>query len=455
MLRDVNVPPIIPLGRLPYLLWGMGLVAIKHNVDRAVAFFFFDRPWFAWNYLFPDGRLTLEGMPEKDRLFFAALALLAIPFVAAGVWLTLRRIRSIGWPLWTVVFFFLPVLNLLFFALLCVLPERGSESASDSPPTCLGKMIPRSSLGSAVLAVFLTATAGTILTQISVRFAESYGWGLFFALPFGLGLGAALLASYHQRRKCAECVFVAVLAATVVGGSLLAFALEGLICVLMAAPLGYAMAIFGALAGYAIQSVVWERRDYGKIYCTYLVGLPLLMLAEGRWMAEEAPQRRVTTQVIVHAEPEKVWPAVVSFSRIAEPKEWIFRTGIAYPIEARIEGKGAGAIRHCVFSTGSFVEPIQVWDEPRRLAFDVTAQPPPMREISPYADIHPPHLEGYMISEHGEFRLTSLSDGRTLLEGTTWYRHRLWPQTYWGGFSDYLIHSIHRRVLEHIRNEVE
>ena len=55
---------------------------------------------------------------------------------------------------------------------------------------------------------------------------------------------------------------------------------------------------------------------------------------------------------------------VVSFPPLAEPGDRLFRTGIAYPTRAEIHGHGVGAVRHCVFSTGTFVEPIEVWDEP-------------------------------------------------------------------------------------------
>src|SRR5207244_12054829 len=99
---------------------------------------------------------------------------------------------------------------------------------------------------------------------------------------------------------------------------------------------------------------------------------------------------------------------------------------------------------------GAFVEPIQVWDAPHLLRFDVAEQPAPMREWSPYA-IHPPHLDHYLNSRRGQFKLERLPDGRTRLEGTTWYTNRLWPQRYWGLSSDYIIHRIHGRVLEHVQ----
>ena len=133
----------------------------------------------------------------------------------------------------------------------------------------------------------------------------------------------------------------------------------------------------------------------------------------------------------------------------------MFRSGIAYPVRASIQGRGVGAVRHCEFSTGPFVEPITAWEEPRRLAFDVTEQPHPMRELSPYRNIAPAHLNGFFRSQHGQFLLTALPDGRTRLDGTTWYAQNLWPNRYWRVWSDYLVHRIHTRVLEHIKAESE
>jgi len=146
-----------------------------------------------------------------------------------------------------------------------------------------------------------------------------------------------------------------------------------------------------------------------------------------------------------------VWRHVIEFSKLPPPQEAIFKLGIAYPMRAQIAGHGPGAIRHCVFSTGAFVEPIEVWDEPRLLKFSVTENPAPMQEWTPYREIHPPHLAGFMVSRQGEFRLTPLPGGRTHLEGTTWYQHGLWPAPYWKVWSDQIIHTIHLRVLRHVK----
>jgi hypothetical protein len=163
------------------------------------------------------------------------------------------------------------------------------------------------------------------------------------------------------------------------------------------------------------------------------------------------------TSIEVDAAPEQVWNHVVRFYPLPPPTayDWIFRTGVAYPVRTEIAGQGVGAIRRCVFSTGPLIEPIEVWDEPRLLRFAVTENPPPMQEWNPLAEIHPPHLDGFLVAHRGQFRLIELPGGRTLLEGTSWYQHHLWPAAYWRLWSDPIIHHIHRRVFDHIKRSAE
>ncbi|HEX5829681.1 MAG TPA: SRPBCC family protein, partial [Gemmatimonadaceae bacterium] len=165
--------------------------------------------------------------------------------------------------------------------------------------------------------------------------------------------------------------------------------------------------------------------------------------------------REVRSAVIIDAPAHIVWRSVVEFPPLPEPSQLLFRSGVAYPLRAEIVGTGVGAVRYCVFSTGAFVEPITRWEPGRRLSFDVTEQPPPLQEWSPYAEIAPPHLDGYFVSRRGEFRLVPLQDGRTRLEGSTWYEMRLYPAAYWVIFGDAIVGRIHDRVLQHVRATAE
>ena len=163
----------------------------------------------------------------------------------------------------------------------------------------------------------------------------------------------------------------------------------------------------------------------------------------------------VRTRIIVNAPIENVWKNVVTFDKIDQPVDWIFKTGISYPTDATIKGTGVGAIRYCNFTTGSFEEPITKWEEPYLLQFDVIEQPIPMNEFNPFWEVHPPHLDGYFKSYKGQFKLKKISDNRTELEGTTWYKIDIQPEFYWKIWSDFIIHRIHKRVLEHIKSESE
>jgi hypothetical protein len=177
-----------------------------------------------------------------------------------------------------------------------------------------------------------------------------------------------------------------------------------------------------------------------------------MAIVEPEW---SIPLREVETKIIIDASPEKVWENVIGFSELPEPAKWFFELGIAYPKRAILEGSGVGAIRYCEFSTGPFVEPITVWDPPKRLGFSVQSQPPTMEEWSPYQLVHAPHITEGLESKRGEFRIIPLENGQTLLEGSTWYILDMHPQLYWGLWGDQLIHAIHKRVLNHIKDSSE
>jgi len=309
-------------------------------------------------------------------------------------------------------------------------------------------------LGSAALSLLFTVPVGVGLTALGVRLLTTYGWGTFVALPFTMGFGAAIIHGLRQPRSLSASISVALVSVGLIGLALLGLAFEGFFCLIMAAPLAFPLAMLGGACGYLVQRWQWSQTGAPAFFSLLLLFSPAMQVAE-HVAAKPAPVYVVHSYLEIHATPETVWKQVVAFTEIPPPTEWIFRAGIAYPIRAEMIGTGPGAERHCIFSTGAFVEPIQVWDEPRQLKFSVTSNPPAMQEWTPYRHVEPPHLHGFLESEGGEFLLTPLPNGGTRLEGTTWYQHGLWPAAYWRVWSDAIIHRIHMRVLSHIRDDAE
>lgn len=292
----------------------------------------------------------------------------------------------------------------------------------------------------------MVASVGFTIAALVILKLQNYGLLLFVFLPVYLGLLASLYVNNAENFRYSRPLLVISFAYGMIGFGILFFNVDGIICMLMAFPLALILSLLGILVGSLI--VKWSKRK--TLSGTVAVVIPFGLLSVNP--QTEAPERKVVTAVEINAAPKQVWDYVIAFPPLEKPDNMLFRAGIAYPTHACITGSGPGAVRECVFSTGPFVEPITVWDEPNLLAFNVTKQPDPMHEINPFGHTDPQHLHGYLNSHRGQFRLTDLGNGKTRLEGTTFYSNRMWPQAYWGLWSDYIIHQIHYRVLNHVKS---
>lgn len=302
-----------------------------------------------------------------------------------------------------------------------------------------------------IFAVGFTIIFCFLLGFISIYNFSEYGWTVFVIIPIFIGFLPPFLASNLEEIKVKEAYQ---LSFSTLGLSLLAlliFALEGMICIVMSLPI---LAILTWLGTFICIQVNKNIKPNTPLI---VIGIAILSISSMSFDVINKPEGLipVRTKIEINATIDSVWQNVVSFNKIEEPKDWIFKTGVSCPIDATIEGKGVGAIRYCNFTTGSFVEPITTWDEPNLLQFDVVEQPTPMNEYNPFWDIHPPHLDGYFMSYKGQFQLTKTDCNTTILEGTTWYKVDITPEFYWKTWSDFIIHRIHKRVLNHIKNESE
>jgi uncharacterized membrane protein YhaH (DUF805 family) len=453
------------IDRLPYLVIGVGLFLVKYAIDWTIATQGFGQAWSPLNYLiWPNDRVArVLDLNDPERWFSLTMLLVSLPFIWTGVVLTLHRLHATGLPLSLIVLFFVPLVNLLLFLVLVLLPTQPILDAVAARRQVARRLEPwqrvhwnyvrDSYWRSGLAALGITVPLSVLAVVVGAQVFQSYGFSLFVGAPFALGMISVLLFGFSRPQPLGSCLAVATAAALLAGLALIAVALEGVICLLMASPLIFALALVGGVVGYAIQTRPWLLDQTATLSLALLLALPALMAAESAGEPEPA-ERVVRTEVIIDAPPQRVWPHVIAFPPLEEPDEWYFRTGIAYPQRAEIHGSGVGAVRHCVFTTGTFVEPIDVWHEPTLLRFRVTEQPEPLREWSPYT-IHPPHLDHYLTSRQGEFRLEALPGGRTRLIGTTWYSNRMWPAAYWDLWSDAIIHRIHGRVLTHVKTLAE
>jgi len=429
---------------LQYLIAGVCLFAAKYPLDLLVSVKF-GHEWNPLMYVSPKVSPLLQ--PGVSPLYWIVLFAVAIPFVAAGVSLSARRLRDMGvHPFWAGLFF-LPFLHFAFFAVLAAAPSHkesetppapdpgGPFRASAAPPLRIRppgmKIIPRGAATSLLFGLILSLLLGLGCFVITVQLNHILGNGLFIAVPFGMGFLTAFSASHHPRTRLSWAIGYSTIPIITSVLLLLAMAWEGVACVIMALPILTAMSILGAIAGFYAARAGLPRAGaaLGVILAPTWIGADL------NRPPDPAPLAVVST-VRIAAPPETVWRNVVSFPPIDSPPEPIFAI-TAMPIEARIDGHDPGATRRCIFTNGEFEEPIETWNEPRELTFTVRKQPD--------------NIDGYIDVTRGQFLLIPNADGSTTLQGTTWYQLHIKPSAYWGRWTKLFLHAIHMRVLNHIK----
>ena len=123
--------------------------------------------------------------------------------------------------------------------------------------------------------------------------------------------------------------------------------------------------------------------------------------------------------------------------------------------EPTAEPEGVGAGRYGRFSTGTAIERVTEWLPNKKLSFVVETNVPAMRELSPYAHVHAPHLIGYFNTTLTSFEIAELPGGRSELVLRTQHELKLEPNLYWLPMARWVVQLNNARVLAHIRQQGE
>lgn len=323
---------------------------------------------------------------------------------------------------------------------LIVLPAR----AVDSLPPPSGVNIAHVLQG--VLAGMAIIVFAVLLSAVTFG---SYGWGLFVATPFFVGLTTAYLANRDVALPSGKTLPLVLLAAGLGVLALLMFALEGFMCIVLIVPLGALVAALGGVLGRKLADIGHQR---GRPLLSVAI-LPLVFLVE----AAVPPSVTITTHesIDIAASPSTVWRELTSDAPIAGQPQLVALAGFAYPIRGRLLGHGVGAIRLGEFSTGTARERVTSWEPERRLAFVLIHQPAMMEEMSPYRRVHAPHLNGYFETDTTSFELKPLSSGGTRLVAQATHRLRIDPALYWEPLARWAIKMNVTRVLQSIKGMAE
>jgi hypothetical protein len=281
-----------------------------------------------------------------------------------------------------------------------------------------------------LLSLTTALVVGYVSYLIAAKTRDVFGVALFVGVPFGMGFLMSMGMSYGRKRSLRTAIGYGFFPLFVSYMLLIILGWEGVACLIMASPIMGALCLFGSILGWHAAST------QSRMPATLGVFVAPVLLAFDLASPPLPAQRSVVSEVTIRAAPETVWKNVVSFPPIDSPPPAVFAI-TAMPLEARIDGAGPGALRRCIFTNGTFEEPIETWLPGRELTFGVRAEPK--------------NLEPYIQVTRGQFLLIPNPDGTTTLRGTTWYELRVFPASYFSLWSQTLLHAIHMRVLDHVK----
>lgn len=319
---------------------------------------------------------------------------------------------------------------LLIAALLPRFEDRDGERVRHAADVVVGLL---AGIGLIVLAVLISAVV-----------FGAYGWGLFVVTPFTVGLATGWFSNRRNELDQRRTLGLVMLSTAIGTLALVMFALEGIFCIVLAAPLGAAVAAIGGVLG---RRLALGRRSREARMMSVAI-LPAIMLLD----IALPPEIVIPSEqsIDIQAPPEAVWSAIVSDNPLAKPPRLIAAARLAYPVSSELLGDGIGAERLGHFSTGIAREEVTAWVPMRTLAFRVLSQPPAMSEMSPYREVHAPHVSGYFDTIDTRFDLAPLPGGATRLTISGSHVLRMDPALYWEPLARLAIRLNVARVLADI-----
>jgi uncharacterized membrane protein YhaH (DUF805 family) len=444
-----------PIAPLPYATWVLGIFLSQHLVVLTAALLY---PQLAPMRLDWGGaliplhifglRIVASASAIRDTGTATGLLLTTLLLQLLVLWafvaLSLRRARDANWPGWIVILAVVPGIQLAVFLGLSFTPsiKTSAEPASASKNPADWRI--------GLQGLFAGVTLTVAAVALSTLAFGSYGYGLFLISPFVVGFATAGIANRRHDIGARETGRLVSGTMTVAGVALIAVAMEGAICLIMAAPIAVPMAWLGGTLGRAV-ALNW--RNPARQTLASVAILPAVMA--GEFLLAPLVTFETDNTISIAAPPARVWEALVKMERIDGPLPLGASMGIAYPLGAKLVGEGVGTTRLGAFSTGTAIEEVTEWDVGRKLTFTVLQDVPSMQELSPYADLHAPHSAGYFSTRETSFELLASRNGETELIERTSHVLRLEPVLYWLPLARIMVRQNNARILGWVKRQAE
>ena len=238
----------------------------------------------------------------------------------------------------------------------------------------------------------------------------------------------------------------------VVMGSVV-FLHEGVICIIMLAPIWLCSGYAGA---FILRRVRKGRTDPAKFHASLLF-LPLMCGSLESQIPIPEKQVTLTRSIVIHATPAQIWPYAVANAHISPDEgQWNFAqsiVGIPRPRATTVSGHGVGVVRKAYWGDHiNFEERITQWQPGQRLGWAFVFSNSSLQD---YTDRHISPDGQFLTIDTGDYTLTPLNDGTTKLTLRTNYIAKTHVNLYAQMWGEILLGDIESNILTIIKRRAE
>jgi hypothetical protein len=273
-------------------------------------------------------------------------------------------------------------------------------------------------------------------------------------VPIAIGALTVFFAPQKYRTSWVYALFMPWVPCLLLGGLVLLFGWEFIICVVMALPIFLTMASFGGL----VVAAIFKNSENKKLQNTMLGAvllLPYLVTPLEKRLPPPVSIRTVETQIEIQANPETVWRNVIAVPEIREAEQsfgFFHLIGLPRPVEATLSHEGIGGIRSASFEEGlTFTETINHWENQRSIRFQIKVNPGAAPVRAPLNQIGGKYLDVF----EGGFLIEPVGNDRVILHLSSQHRLATTFNFYGGLWTDWVMRDLQNYILRVIKARSE
>ncbi|MBW0182874.1 MAG: hypothetical protein ACT6SF_12085 [Hydrogenophaga sp.] len=302
-----------------------------------------------------------------------------------------------------------------------------------------------------ILGAVLAGAAYGLLVRVAFEwkvlhaFLQIVSIAFLIVCPFSVGAIAVLRSAGQQSISLYRQFIVALLAMSIFLVAMFATLLEGLICLVLVAP----VFIVAALIGGFIAGIFHNYFRATKSTVAAFALLPLLLAPVESFMPPVESVQSVTNTIHISASPERVFSQIGNVRDI-RPEElgttFVHFIGLPKPVAADMRCNTAGCVRTSHWEKNVwFQEVITEWDEPNAMhyRFVIPSGGVPREALDRHVEIGGEYFD--LID--GGYDLTRMRDGSTKLSLTTRFVNKSQLRVYGDLWGKMVLKDFHRSIL--------